>query len=230
MKEKEGRKEDIDLTENLLPHARILYKKTSLHKKCIKFRHCGITSHTTQSEGNILNKIICNKIVYDCLDYVAEKYLSWKTDMLFLMKEIDKEYCSYTFNYICKIYVQLVMENSIYKLLAMITLICVFHLGIISQHLIQFHVFLRDLRKQCQNLLRLKEEGTSKLCINNFIMEITWREHPDLVIHMKITNVQINIICVLMESIKMTFFFFKKVSFQQNMENQWKTTVEKHTK
>ena len=29
-------------------------------------------------------------------------------------------------------------------------------------------------------------------------MEITWREHPDLVIHMKITNVQINIICVLM--------------------------------
>lgn len=91
-------------------------------------------------------------------------------------------------------------------------------------------MFLRDLRKQCQNLLRLKEEGTSKLWINNFIMEITWREHPDLVIHMKITNVQINIICVLMESIKMTFFFFKKVSFQQNMENQWKTTVEKHTK
>lgn len=123
-----------------------------------------------------------------------------KTDMLFLMKEIDKEYCSYTFNYICKIYVQIVMENSIYKLLAMITLICVFHLGIIS-HILSNFMFLRDLRKQCQNLLRLKEEGTSKLWINNFIMEITWREYPDLVIHMKITNVQINI-CVLMESIK----------------------------
>lgn len=49
---------------------------------------------------------MCNKIVYDCLEYVAEKYLSWKTDMmLFLMKEIDKEYCSYNFNYVCKIYV-----------------------------------------------------------------------------------------------------------------------------
>ena len=42
------------------------------------------------------------------------------------------------------------------------------------------------------NLLRLKEEGTSKLWINNFIMEITWREHPDLVIHMKITNVGVH--------------------------------------
>ena len=52
--------------------------------------------------------------------------------MLFSMKEIDKEYCSYNFNYLCKSYVQLIMENSIYKLLAMITFICVFHLGIIS--------------------------------------------------------------------------------------------------
>ena len=86
---------------------------------------------------------------------------------------------------------------------------------------------MRLKKTWCQNLLRLKEEGTSKLWINNFIMEVTWREHPDLVIHMKITNVQINIICVLMESIKITFFLSKifiSTKYGESVENNnWET-------
>ena len=58
-------------------------------------------------------------------------------------------------------------------------------------------------------------------------MEVTWREHPDLVIHMKITNVQINIICVLMESIKITFFLSKifiSTKYGESVENNnWET-------